>query len=103
MADKLQRWMEVADVDGSNLSYADIPETFQDIITILIPKLRRRGVFWEVYVVAGESLKENDSAVRRGSWLAGGYPYLWQAEEIEPEYATRATEREGSNENCVAV
>ncbi|KAJ6166967.1 Nitrilotriacetate monooxygenase component A/pristinamycin IIA synthase subunit A [Penicillium chermesinum] len=37
VADELERWVTVGDVDGFNLSYATVPDTFDDIITLLLP------------------------------------------------------------------
>jgi alkanesulfonate monooxygenase SsuD/methylene tetrahydromethanopterin reductase-like flavin-dependent oxidoreductase (luciferase family) len=49
VADRLQRWMEETDVDGFNLAYAVMPETYEDIINLLIPELQRRGVYKQEY------------------------------------------------------
>ena len=35
LADLLQQWMEETDVDGFNLAYAVMPETYEDIISLL--------------------------------------------------------------------
>ncbi len=32
-------------VDGFNLSYAVMPESFEDVIELLVPELQRRGAF----------------------------------------------------------
>ena len=102
VADELERWIEVADVDGFNLSYASIPETFRDIISLLIPELRRRGVFWEDYVVPGGTLRENYLARPGEKRLADSHPgaqYFWKAGELEPAYAIRARSgKEGNDE-----
>ncbi|MHC9043151.1 LLM class flavin-dependent oxidoreductase [Microbacterium saperdae] len=44
VADELERWAEVADLDGFNLAYAVRPGTFDDIIRYVTPELRRRGL-----------------------------------------------------------
>ena len=43
VADELERWVEATDVDGFNLAYAVRPETFADIVDLLVPELQRRG------------------------------------------------------------
>ena len=99
VADELERWIEVANVDGFNLSYASIPETFRDIITLLIPELRRRGVFWEDYAVPGGTLREDYFARPGGNRLADNHPgaqYFWRAGELESGYAIKASERDKS-------
>ena len=106
MADELERWIEVANVDGFNLTYASIPETFRDIITLLIPELRRRGVFWEDYAVPGGTLRENYFARPGENRLADNHPgaqYFWRTGELKPNYAAKASDREGNNRNDVAV
>ena len=49
VADELQRWMDETDVDGFNLAYVVMPETYQDIIDLLIPELQRRGAYKKEY------------------------------------------------------
>jgi FMN-dependent oxidoreductase (nitrilotriacetate monooxygenase family) len=49
VADLLQRWIEETDVDGFNLTYAVMPETYENIIDLLLPELRRRGVYKNEY------------------------------------------------------
>jgi len=49
VADLLQQRMEETDVDGFNLTYAVMPETYQNIIDLLIPELQRRGVYKKEY------------------------------------------------------
>lgn len=59
VADEFERWVREADVDGFNISYAIKPGTFVDVIELLIPELRRRGMFWEDYAVPGGTYREN--------------------------------------------
>ena len=68
MADLLQQWIEETDVDGFNLTYAVMPETYQNIIELLIPELQRRGVFRNRYT--GATLRENLGLERPavGAW-----------------------------------
>lgn len=59
VADEMQRWMDEADVDGFNMPYAIFPSTFEDIVELLVPELRRRGLFWDEYAVPGGTYREN--------------------------------------------
>jgi hypothetical protein len=89
-ADELERWVEVADVDGFNLSYATIPGTLEDLIEFLVPELRRRGVFWSDYDVPGGTLRENYLGVEGKNRLDESHPgsrYKWRAGEEVPQYA----------------
>ncbi|MCY1412184.1 Dimethyl-sulfide monooxygenase [compost metagenome] len=49
VADELQAWVEETDVDGFNLSSLVAPETFVDIVDLLIPELQARGLFKREY------------------------------------------------------
>lgn len=51
VADSLQIWLDEADVDGFNFAYALFPQSFKDIIELLLPELRKRGLFWDDYAV----------------------------------------------------
>ncbi|KAL4887757.1 Nitrilotriacetate monooxygenase component A/pristinamycin IIA synthase subunit A [Aspergillus ambiguus] len=57
VADEMERWVREADVDGFNLAYAVKPGSFKDIIDLLIPELRKRGLFWDEYT--GKTYREN--------------------------------------------
>jgi FMN-dependent oxidoreductase (nitrilotriacetate monooxygenase family) len=47
VADEMERWIEEGDLDGFNLAYVTTPGTFEDIVDLLIPELRRRGLYPE--------------------------------------------------------
>ena len=59
VADNMERWVEEADVDGFNLAYAIKPGSFKDIIELLIPELRKRGLFWDDYAAPKGTYREN--------------------------------------------
>ena len=77
VADIMERWVNEADVDGFNIvspfpsylakrpylmnmqAYAVKPGTFKDVIDLLLPELRRRGLFWDDYAVPGGTYREN--------------------------------------------
>ncbi|MCJ1242069.1 hypothetical protein MMC14_010076 [Varicellaria rhodocarpa] len=90
VADELERWVKVSDVDGFNFSYATNPGTFDDIIKYLLPELRARGLFWEDYAVPAGTLRENYLGVKGENRLSKGHPgskYFWKAGEEIPAYA----------------
>jgi alkanesulfonate monooxygenase len=43
VADEMIAWVEETDVDGFNLAYAVMPETFSDFVDLVVPELQRRG------------------------------------------------------------
>ncbi len=47
MADELQRWVDVAEVDGFNFFNQVNPGNFEDTIEFELPELRKRGLFRE--------------------------------------------------------
>ncbi|MBV8815846.1 MAG: LLM class flavin-dependent oxidoreductase [Verrucomicrobia bacterium] len=49
VADRLQEWVETTGVDGFNLTYAVMPETYEHIIELLVPELQKRGVYKKAY------------------------------------------------------
>ena len=49
IADQLQQWVDETDVDGFNLAYAITPGTFEDVVTYVVPELRKRGVYPDGY------------------------------------------------------
>lgn len=44
VADVMQTWIDEADVDGFNITYATTPQTFEEIVKYLWPELRRKGL-----------------------------------------------------------
>ncbi|KIX95553.1 uncharacterized protein Z520_08673 [Fonsecaea multimorphosa CBS 102226] len=64
VADGLQTWVDIADVDGFNIAYAVFPASFEDVVELLVPELRRRGLFWDDYAVPEGTYRENFYAQR---------------------------------------
>ena len=48
VADELERWTREADVDGFNIGYVTTPGSFEDVVDLLVPELRRRGIYAEI-------------------------------------------------------
>jgi alkanesulfonate monooxygenase len=49
VADEFEDWVRETDVDGFNLAYAVTPETFVDMVDLVVPELRRRGLYKTAY------------------------------------------------------
>ncbi|ORY67192.1 HK97 family phage prohead protease [Pseudomassariella vexata] len=45
VADDMCRWIREGDLDGFNLGYVTTPGTFEDVVELLIPELRKRGLY----------------------------------------------------------
>jgi long-chain alkane monooxygenase len=57
VADEMERWVQEADIDGFNLIQYLTPGTALDFAELVIPELRRRGLFRTSYA-DGETLRE---------------------------------------------
>ncbi|HET9902367.1 MAG TPA: LLM class flavin-dependent oxidoreductase [Xanthobacteraceae bacterium] len=49
VADALEHWVDTTGIDGFNLAYAVMPETFEDFVNFVVPELQRRGRFKREY------------------------------------------------------
>jgi FMN-dependent oxidoreductase (nitrilotriacetate monooxygenase family) len=58
IADWMEEWLEVADVDGFNLIPAPPSAGVDDICDLLVPELQRRGLFRRAYDAAERTLRE---------------------------------------------
>jgi FMN-dependent oxidoreductase (nitrilotriacetate monooxygenase family) len=70
VADELQGWIDETDVDGFNLAYVVMPETYQDIVGLLVPELQRRGIYKKDYQPG--TLREK--LFRQGPYLPESHP-----------------------------
>jgi FMN-dependent oxidoreductase (nitrilotriacetate monooxygenase family) len=57
IADEMQRWFEAGVADGFMLLAADLPEGLADFVDLVVPELRKRGLFRSEYT--GRTLREN--------------------------------------------
>lgn len=83
VADEMERWVREADVDGFNLAYALMPETFEDVSEKLLPVLRERGLFWDDYAVDGGTYRENIYAKEGVKFPPADHPaaaFHWKAD-----------------------
>lgn len=65
VADDMVRWIREADLDGFNIGYVTTPGTFEDVVELLIPELRRRGIYPELKD-AGEGLTARERIYGKG-------------------------------------
>lgn len=56
VADELERWMDVADLDGFNIADPVPPVTLGDFVELVVPELQKRGRAWLDY--SGQTLRE---------------------------------------------
>ncbi|KAK7419634.1 hypothetical protein QQX98_003225 [Neonectria punicea] len=86
VADDLERWIELADVDGFNVAHVTNPGSFEDIIELLLPELRRRGIFRSKVEKEGVTAREVFIGSKRLPEDHPGSKYKWRAGEEVPEY-----------------
>ena len=93
VADEMERWVREADVDGFNIAYAILPATFADTIELLLPEMRRRGIFWDDYAVPGGTYRENLQTRRGQQWPLETHPasqYAWDAPPVTDPHTESA-------------
>ena len=49
VADQLEAWIDETDLDGFNLAFVVRPETFVDVMNMVVPELQRRGRYKTAY------------------------------------------------------
>jgi FMN-dependent oxidoreductase (nitrilotriacetate monooxygenase family) len=49
VVDTMQEWLAATGVDGFNLAYAVTPETFENIVDLIVPVLQERGLYKTSY------------------------------------------------------
>jgi FMN-dependent oxidoreductase (nitrilotriacetate monooxygenase family) len=58
VADKIEDYVDETGLDGFNFSNVVFPETFENIVDLLIPELQKRGLAQKEYAVDGGSYRE---------------------------------------------
>jgi len=57
IADYMEEWFETRAADGFILMFPTLPSSLDDFVKLVVPELRRRGIFREEY--EGSTLREN--------------------------------------------
>lgn len=66
VVDQLEEWFRKGGADGFNLLASDVPGGVEDMIKLVVPELRRRGLFRHDY--EGATLRENLGLGRPEHW-----------------------------------
>ncbi|CZR60404.1 related to thermophilic desulfurizing enzyme [Phialocephala subalpina] len=69
VADEMQRWIEEGDLDGFNIAYVTTPRSFEDVVYLLVPELRRRGLYPEAPGEGDEPLTAREKVYGKGQKL----------------------------------
>lgn len=66
VADELERWIREADIDGFTIVHGTTPGSFEDVVDLLVPELRRRGQYPEAYGADDEGLTARERIYGKG-------------------------------------
>ncbi|KAJ5907573.1 Nitrilotriacetate monooxygenase component A/pristinamycin IIA synthase subunit A [Penicillium taxi] len=66
VVDEMERWVREADLDGFNIAHATTPGTFEDLIELVIPELRKRGLYPELPASSDEPLTAREKIFGKG-------------------------------------
>ncbi len=65
IADTMQSWLETGAADGFNIMFPTVPSGLDDFVDLVIPELRRRGIFRKEY--EGTTLRDHFGLPRPGN------------------------------------
>lgn len=66
VADEMELWINEGDLDGFNVAYVTTPGTFEDVVELLVPELRRRGLYPEARSEEESGLTLRESVYGKG-------------------------------------
>ncbi|KAI8964967.1 bacterial luciferase-like protein [Daldinia sp. FL1419] len=100
VADDLERWIEEGDLDGFNIGYVTTPGSFEDVVELLIPELRRRGIYPDP-LPEGETLTARERIYGKGQKGLRddhvGSKYKYDRYQEEPPHQEAAPSKDGDN------
>lgn len=100
VAEQIERYVEASDVDGFNFTYAVWPETFENLVDLVIPKLQERGLAQKEYAVPGGTFRENLYAKEGQTFVPESHPAYnlrWRSGETQEEFEQKLKEHETSS------
>ncbi|KAG8166090.1 hypothetical protein KVR01_004642 [Diaporthe batatas] len=99
VANELESWVREADVDGFNLGYVTTPGTFEEVVDLLVPELRRRGLYpepLEEQLTAREKIYGKGQTGLRDDHTGSRYKY--DVYQEEPAFVKEQDREELSSE-----
>ncbi|SPO06556.1 related to thermophilic desulfurizing enzyme [Cephalotrichum gorgonifer] len=86
VADEMEKWIEEGDLDGFNVGYVTTPGSFEDVVDLLIPELRRRGLYPEQPSGQDEELTARERVYGKGqAGLRADHPGSRFKYDVYPE------------------
>lgn len=94
VADEIERWADVADIDGFNITYAITPGSFEDVVEYLVPELQARELIWDDYPKENLKFRENIYGLggEEPEYLRASHPAYglrWRAGESKETFEAR--------------
>lgn len=92
VADTIQNWVDISDIDGFNFAYAVVPQSYEEIIDYLLPELRRRGLATEDYPESESKYLTFREQLFGQKMLDKSHPaesLTWRANETREEHEKR--------------
>jgi FMN-dependent oxidoreductase (nitrilotriacetate monooxygenase family) len=91
---KLVDYVEIGGADGFNFAAAVNPDTYDDLIDLVLPELKKRGLVWDDYPVPGGTLRENLYGTKGQTYFPKEHPayrYRW-IDGTKQEFETQLKE-----------
>ncbi|KAK0649683.1 luciferase-like domain-containing protein [Cercophora newfieldiana] len=99
VANELERWVKEGDIDGFNIGYVTTPGSFEDLVDLLIPELRRRGIYPELPKEGDEPTTAREKVYGKGqSGLRADHTGSRYKYDVYEEEAPYAPESKGEEE-----
>ncbi|SJM87326.1 related to thermophilic desulfurizing enzyme [Zygosaccharomyces bailii] len=92
VADTLQQWVDISDIDGFNFAYAVLPQTYEEIVEYLLPELRKRNLAAEDYPPTESKFLTFREQLFGQKTLDTTHPaegLTWRADETREEHEKR--------------
>lgn len=89
VADKIEDFVERSNIDGFNFTNLVFPETFENIVNLLIPELQERGLAQKEYAVEGGTYREQVYRKKDQTFVPKdhyAYPLRWKAGVPKEEF-----------------
>jgi alkanesulfonate monooxygenase SsuD/methylene tetrahydromethanopterin reductase-like flavin-dependent oxidoreductase (luciferase family) len=99
VADEMERWKSEADIDGFNICYVTTPGTFEDMVDLLVPELRRRKIYPELPdepLTAREKMQGKGQSKLRDDHPGSKFKYSVYQEDMQTLPHTPDSEDDGT-------
>jgi FMN-dependent oxidoreductase (nitrilotriacetate monooxygenase family) len=95
VVDELERWVDIADVDGFNFTNVTIPGSFEDITQFVLPELEKRGLFSKNRAAEREGLTAREVFLGSKRLLGDHYgaQFRWAAGQEAPKFGQESTKQ----------